>query len=193
MPKAIKATNKNRSHGKIDKLPDVLRKQVEEKLLEGFTYVEISNFLKNMGHSVSHVSVHRFGKPFLKKFEAVRMAKEYAQLLAEDNAERPTTELNEANNALASQLIMEMLVDEGMEIKDVINSVKAIALLQQAQVQNERLKITSRKEAGAIKAAMNMLKTRVFSEIQNSHPDIAAKMIQIADDVAAEVESGQVK
>ena len=103
-------SGKNRSHGKIDKLPEVLRRSVERKLLEGYTYEQISDYLKSMGHDVTYVSVHRFGKPFLKKFEAVRMAKEYAQLLAEDNADRPSTELNEANNALASQLLMEMLL-----------------------------------------------------------------------------------
>jgi len=104
--------SKNRSHGKIDKLPSDLKKAVENKLLEGFTYQQISDHLKSLGHNISHQSVFRYGKPFLKRFEAVKMAKEYAQLLAEDNAERPTTELHEANNALVSQLIMELLVDE---------------------------------------------------------------------------------
>ena len=53
---------------------------------------EIANYLKEMGHNISKTSIHRYGKPFLQKFESVRLAKEYAQLLAEDNAERPTTE-----------------------------------------------------------------------------------------------------
>ena len=117
------------------------------------------------------------------------MAKEYAQLLAEDNADRPSTELNEANNALASQLLMEMLVDEAMGPEEKIKTLKSIALLQQAQVQNERIKIASRKEAGAVKSAMKMLKQRVFGEIQESHPDIAAAMIKIADEVAEEAQN----
>jgi len=181
--------SKNRSHGKIDKLPTVLRKAVENKLLEGYTYEQISEYLKSMGHNIHYSSVHRFGQPFLKKFESVRIAKEYAQLLAEDNADRPSTELNEANNALASQLLMEMLVDEEMPLEEKIKTLKSIALLQQAQVQNERLKITSRKEAGAVKAAMRMLKERVFKEIQTSHPDIATLMITIADEVTSEAQN----
>ena len=179
-------SGKNRSHGKIDKLPEVLRRSVEKKLLEGYTYAQISDYLKTLGHEVHLMSVQRFGKPFLKKFEAVRMAKEYAQLLAEDNADRPSTELNEANNALASQLLMEMLVDDEMQPEEKIKTLKSIALLQQAQVQNERIKIASRKEAGAVRSAMKMLKQRVFNEIQASHPDIAATMIKIADEVADE-------
>ncbi|MCL2618165.1 MAG: DUF3486 family protein [Defluviitaleaceae bacterium] len=180
---------KNRSHGKIDKLPDTIKKAVENKLLEGYTYQQISDHLKELGHDVHYSSVHRYGKPFLKQFESVRMAKEFAQLLAEDNAERPTTELHEANNALISHLLMEMLVDEAKPAEAKLKTYRAIAKLQTAQVQNERLKITSRKEAGTVRAAMNMLKERVFKEIQDNHPDVVELMVRIADEVTAE--SGQ--
>ena len=37
---------KNRSHSKIDRLPEVLRKEVENRLLEGHTYEEIADTLK---------------------------------------------------------------------------------------------------------------------------------------------------
>jgi hypothetical protein len=176
--------SKNRSHGKIDNLPIGLRKTVENKLLEGFTYQEISDFLLTMGHEVHYSSVHRFGKPFLKKFESVRMAKEFAQLLAEDNAERPTTELHEANNALISQMIMEVLVDPNMSMKEKMRLYKAISELQNAQTANERLKIKSRREVGAVKSAMAMLKERVFKEMQESYPELVAAMMKIADEIA---------
>jgi len=177
---------KNRSHGKIDGLPDDLRRTVENKLLEGYTYQQISDHLKALGHDVHYSSVHRYGKPFLKRFESVRMAKEFAQLLAEDNAERPTTELHEANNALISQLIMEVLVDENKPLDVKLKAYRAIAELQTAQVQNERVKLTSRKEAGTVRVAMNMLKERVFKEIQDKHPDVVEAMIKIADEITAE-------
>ena len=64
-----------------------------------------------MGHNIYKTIIHRYGKPFLQRFESVRLAKEFAQLLAEDNAERPTTELHEANNALISQMIMQILIN----------------------------------------------------------------------------------
>ncbi len=180
---------KNRSHGKIDELPDEIRNKVENMLLEGFRYQEIAAFLQENGYDISYSSVFRFGRPFIKKFESVRMAKEYAQLLAEDNAERPSTELHEANNALASQMLMEIMVDEEMKLKDKLKLLKSVASLQQAQVQNERLKVYSRKEAGAVKVAMRMLKERVFMEIQNGHPEIAELMIKIADDVEREAQN----
>jgi len=178
--------SKNRSHGKINKLPPEIKKAVENKLLEGYTYQQISDHLKSLNHDVHYSSVHRYGKHFLKQFENVRMAKEFAQLLSEDNAERPTTELHEANNALISQIIMEVLVDKDKPVEAKLKSYKAIAELQTAQVQNEKLKITSRKEAGNVRVAMNILKERMFKEIQDKHPEVVNIMIKIADEITAE-------
>ena len=178
---------KNRSQqGKVAKLPAELRRQVEAKLVEGFTYKQMSDHLKSLGHDISLSAVHRFGKPFLQKFESVRMAKEYAQLLAEDNAERPTTELHEANNALISQMIMEILVDPVMPVDTKTKLYRAISELQNAQTANERLKIKSRREIGSVKVAMNMLKERVFEEMQTSYPELVEAMMKIADEVVEE-------
>lgn len=174
--------SKNRSHGKIDNLPYSVKKEVENRLLEGFTYQEISDYLKKMGHDVHLSSVHRYGKPFLKKFENVRMAKEFATLLAEDNAERPTTEIHEANNAIVSQLLMEVLVDEKITNEEKIKAAKAISTLQRAQVSNERVKIQSRKELGDVRIAMNILKSKVYEELE-AYPDITEKIIEIAEEV----------
>lgn len=180
---------KNRSHGKIDRLPESLRKQVEALLLEGHTYREIEEYLQSMGHDISQKSVQRYGKPFLQKFEHVRMAKEFARLLAEDNIDRPTTELHEANNALISQIIMELLIKEDAEPEEKLAAAKAIAALQHAQVANERVKITARKEAGAVHTAMGMLKQQVFEEIGSQHPDVAEAIAAITENVEKQIET----
>ena len=179
---------KNRSHGKVDKLPEEIRKEVENRLLEGHTYKEIANYLKEMGHSISKTSIHRYGKPFLQKFESVRLAKEFAQLLAEDNIERPTTELHEANNALISQMIMEALISDKVEQQTKLDAARSIATLQRAQVQNERLKLNARKEAGAVHTALKRLKQQVYEEIGKNHPEVAKEIIKIADDIEKEAE-----
>ncbi len=179
---------KNRSHGKVDKLPEEIRKEVENRLLEGHTYKEIANYLKEMGHNISKTSIHRYGKPFLQKFESVRLAKEFAQLLAEDNIERPTTELHEANNALISQMIMEALISDKVEQQTKLDAARSIATLQRAQVQNERLKLNARKEAGAVHTALKRLKQQVYEEIGKHHPEVAKEIIKIADDIEKETD-----
>lgn len=178
----------NRAHGKIEQLPVELKKEVEEKLLNGETYENISTYLAENGEKVHPSSVGRYGRRFLKKFENVRIAKEFAKLLAEDNIDRPVTELHEANNMLMSQILMETLIDgENMEAKEISAMAKSIAALQRAQVSNEKLKIDARKESGAVHTAMNMLKDKVFKEIASSHPEIAAALIEIAEQTEAEM------
>ena len=173
---------KNRSHGKIDNLPPELKKEVENRLLAGDTYEEVSEWLKRQGEEVHLSSVGRYGRKFLNKFESVRVAKEFAKLLAEDNVDRPATELHEANNLLASQIIMEALVDDSMDAKQ-----RTEASLQRAQVSNEKLKIEARKEQGAVHVAMDLLKEKVFSEIGQNYPEIAAKLLELAENTEKEL------
>ncbi len=180
----------NRSHGKIDSLPSELKRQVEEMLLNGETYESISEYLKESGEEIHFSSVGRYGRKFLKKFESVRVAKEFAKLLAEDNMDRPSTELHEANNLLASQLIMEAMVDDSLTAKDRAVVAKSIASLQNAQVSNERLKLYARKESGAVHTALGVLKEKVFTELGSNYPDIAEKLISLAEETEAEIEKG---
>lgn len=177
----------NRSHGKIDGLPPELRREVENRLLDGETYEEISGYLKEQGEDIHFSSVGRYGRKFLKRFESVRVAKEFAKLLAEDNADRPSTELHEANNLLASQLIMEAMVRDDMDPKERAGVAKSIASLQRAQVSNEKLKIQARKESGAVHVALNLLKEKVFSELGENYPEIASTLMSLAEETEAEM------
>ncbi len=178
----------NRSHGKIDALPDRLKKQVEEKLLAGETYEGIASYLQENGEDVHFSSVGRYGRKFLNKFQSVRIATEYARMLAEDNADRPSTEIHEANNMLASQLIMQALVDDDMDPKERSDLIRSIASLQRAQVSNENLKLKARKERGAVHTAMELLKDKVYEELGAAYPDIAAKLLLLAEKTEEEME-----
>lgn len=179
---------KNRAHGKIEKLPDSLKRDVENMLLDGETYQNISDYLKDKGEDVHFSSVGRYGRNFLNRFESVRIAKEFAKMLAEDNVDRPPTELHEANNLIASQLIMEALVDDGMDAKEKSEMAKSIATLQRAQVANEKLKIDARKESGAVHIALNIFKDKIFEEISSAHPELAKQLMALADETEAEMD-----
>ncbi|MBP3487295.1 MAG: DUF3486 family protein [Roseburia sp.] len=179
--------DQNRSHSKIDNLAPELKREVENRLLEGDTYEEISNYLKEQGEEVHLSSVGRYGRKFLKRFESVRVAKEFAKLLAEDNADRPSTELHEANNLLASQLIMEAMVNDDMEPEDRAKIAKSIASLQRAQVSNEKLKLDARKESGAVHVALGVLKEKVFAELGEKYPEIADTLISLAEETESEM------
>lgn len=177
----------NRSHGKIDNLPPGVKREVEQKLIKGERYEDISSYLQENGYDVHYSSVGRYGRKFLNRFESVRVAKEFAKLLAEDNVDRPATELHEANNLLASQLIMEAMVDDEMAPEDRAKIAKSIASLQNAQVANERLKLTARKEQGAIHTAMKLFTDKVYEEIGSRYPDVAQTLLQLAEETEMEL------
>lgn len=181
----------NRSHGKIDTLPDGLKRQVEEKLLSGETYEEIAAYLQENGEDVHFSSVGRYGRKFLNKFESVRVATAYAKLLAEDNIDRPATEIHEVNNLLASQLIMQALVDDEMDPKERSDLIRSIASLQKAQVSNENLKLKARKERGAVHTALDLLKDKVYRELGESYPEIASTLLLLAKQTEEEMEKMQ--
>ena len=136
-------------------------------------------------------SVGRYGRKFLNKFESVRVATEYARLLAEDNVDRPATEIHEANNLLASQLIMQALVDDDMDPDERSDLIRSIASLQRAQVSNENLKLKARKERGAVHIALELLKDKVYGELGESYPEIAATLLLLAEQTEAEMEKMQ--
>lgn len=181
-------SDKNRAHGKIDNLPADVRENVEQQLMSGETYEAIADGLKDQGYDVHYSSVGRYGRRYLKKFESVRVAQQFAKLLAEDNVERPPTEIHEANNMIMNQIIMETLMDDELDAKGMSQAANAVATLQRAQVQNEKLKMEARKEAGAVHTAMDILKNKVFAEIAEKHPDVAAVLIQLAEQTEVEME-----
>lgn len=178
---------KNRSHGKIDNLPENLKRAVENRLVGGETYEDISSYLKENGYDVHFSSVGRYGRKFLNRFESVRVAKEFAKLLAEDDADRPSTELHEANNLLASQLIMEAMLDDDMDPGDRAKTAKSIASLQNAQINNEKLKILSRRENGAIHTAMKLFTDKIFDEIGSRYPEVAQTLLLLAEETENEL------
>lgn len=187
----MSSIEQNRSHGKIDSLPAPLRSEVENRLLDGDTYEEISRYLAEQGQEVHQSSVGRYGKKFLKRFESVRVAKEFAKLLAEDSADRPSTELHEANNLLASQLIMEAMVSDDMPAEERAKIASSIASLQRAQVSNEKLKLQARKEKGAVHVALELFKDKVYAEIGRNYPEIAETLLVLAEETESEMDKAQ--
>lgn len=115
------------------------------------------------------------------------MAKDYAKALSEDNIDRPTTELHEANNALISQIIMETLMDNKMSTEERMKAANSIAQLQGAQVRNEKLKIDARKASGEIRTAVKLIKTAIFESIATDYPDLAEKIMEITDNAVHEM------
>ncbi|MDK2902466.1 MAG: hypothetical protein PWQ93_385 [Clostridiales bacterium] len=131
-----------RKHHKIEKLPDELVEAVNQKLVEGYTYQQVTDWLNEMGHSIGKSSVARYGKDFLSRLERLRVIKDQARAIVEESGDRPATEMAEAANQLAMQLITETLMKVDEVSTDDINKIfNALAKLESSGVQRERLKL----------------------------------------------------
>jgi hypothetical protein len=181
---AKRFTAKNHSHGKVERLPAELRQAVENQLAQGATYTEITQYLSKMGEQVSVSAVGRYAAPYIKQLDALRAARQYAKMITEDNPDRPSTEIHEAANAIATQQLMACLLDENTSDKDRARLMNIVANLQKAQVSNEKIKIDSRKAREEMKVAMDALKVKVFEEIGAEHPELAEAIMKIADNIA---------
>ncbi|MDR3561893.1 MAG: DUF3486 family protein [Negativicutes bacterium] len=132
-----------RRHSKITSiLPPEVVEAINKRIVSGQTYQEIADYLNQSGHEISKSSIGRYGKEFLSRMERLKIVKEQAKTIVSENKDGPATEMAEAANQLAIQLIMENLltVDDlnGAKITEVL---KALALLERSGVQREKLKM----------------------------------------------------
>lgn len=178
--------NGRRSRFKVEGLPAEIKSEVDARLVAGATYESVSDFINSKGYSITFQSVGRYGQKYLKAFESVRIAREFSKALVQDNIDRPATEIHEANNLLANQIVMEMLMDGDMESDEKIKLMNALAQLQKAQAQNEKLKIDAIKAAGPVRSAMNTLRDKVFETLSEKYPEAAQTILSIADAVESE-------
>ncbi|MDI3480803.1 MAG: hypothetical protein PWQ97_458 [Tepidanaerobacteraceae bacterium] len=173
-----------RKHHKIEKLPDELVEAVNKKLVEGHTYQEITQWLNEMGHSVGKSSVARYGKDFLSRLERLRVVKEQAKAIVNESGDRPATEMAEAANQMAMQLIMETLMKvDSISTDDIHKIFNALARLESSGVQREKLKMDFRQK---IEIAITRLKEQLKVEL-SEYPELKEQIYAVVDKAADEM------
>ncbi len=71
-----------RRSGKVDRLPQEMRDAVEQMLLSGIPYREISEYLQSKGFSLSRMAICTYAKRFLPVAQMLHVA----QAVAKNNA-----------------------------------------------------------------------------------------------------------
>lgn len=139
-------TNSRRRHSKItSELPPALVEALNAKLLEGFTYEEITQWLVGEGHPISRSAVGRYSKDFLTRLERLKNVRDQAKAIVDDASDDPQTAMAEATSQIAFQLLMEALMEAGDKgpkglDKTMIDAIKALAQLEKSGVDREKLK-----------------------------------------------------
>lgn len=177
-------SRRRRKHFKIDQLPPELVEAINRKLVDGWTYRQLADWLNEQGQPVSKSAVGRYGKHFLARLEALKATREKARAIVESAPDAPATELNEAANQLAVSLITETLlsVDDltGEKVSDLLN---ALARLERSGVAREKLKMEFHR---GVNAAAAKLKAALPKEIQ-ADPELSARINRLIDQIAEEL------
>lgn len=175
-----------RKHHKIAGLPKEIVEAVNKLFVDGKTYEEISAWLTEMGNPVSKSSVGRYGKDFISRLDRLRLVKDQAKAIVETDPDAPATEMHEAANQLAVQLIMETLMNvPNLEGAKVTELFKALSLLERSAVAREKLKYEFNK---GVEAGLAKLKEELKAEL-NSDPELLQRLYELADKVKEKVAS----
>ena len=164
---------KIRRHSKVNKeLTESLRAEVDRLLIEGYTYEEISEFLKSKGHDISRSSIGRYGKEFLNIFRKIKILEDQARTLVSDGGEG--MKLLEASEKLFSMELLELMLSSGVDIKKLPSLIGAFAKLQSSGVQRERLKSDLKKktEKAFNKAEKNLDKMTKEELLKNLREEV---------------------
>ncbi|MDZ4042902.1 MAG: phage protein Gp27 family protein [Eubacteriales bacterium] len=174
-----------RKHFKVEGLPDGILEVVNRKLVDGFTYEQITEWVNGLGHDISKSAIGRYGKDFTSRLQRLQVVKDQAKAIVDVSPDAPATEMAEAANQLATQLIMELLMDldlddlRGAKITEIL---KALAKLEASGVRREKLKFDFNK---GVDAAAARIKEALRAEV-NSDPDLMSKLSAIVDRQAKE-------
>jgi hypothetical protein len=173
-------SKKRRKHFKVEAFPPEIVEAVNRKLVEGYTYQEVTDWLNQLGHDIGKSSVARYGKDFLSRLERLKVVKEQAKAIVEVNPDAPATEMAEAANQLATQLIMEFLME--LDLTDLAEAkvteiLKALARLEQSGVRREQLKFNFNK---GVDAAAAKIKEALRAEVA-ADPELLGRLSEIVD------------
>ena len=161
-----------RKHGKIDKLPETLRENVEQMMLSDFTYAEIADHIKSHGYEISLGSVYRHAKNLNTSVRELRMAQENFRVIMEEVAKYPALDTTEgiirllSNNLL--QTINQMPEDKWKEmnpeeiLKQSATLVRAASYKQHIDLKNKDM----------LETGFEQTKAYIFEELAKEQPEL---------------------
>ncbi len=169
---------RNRSTGKIDRLPVHLKDTVEQMLLGGGTYKEIVAFLKDSSQDVSQMAVCRYAEKFLAKVEMLQVAQEDFRMITEQLDKYPNLDTTEAIMRIASQQVLNAMTNVSAEEWDGVDPVKLLnngtALIRAAAYKRK----TDMEVKTDTEAALDANKSLLFDVLAKKHPDLYGQVME---------------
>lgn len=182
--------------------PKDLQEAIDVKIKKGIPYSSIASWINNMEEvkdgempGTSVAGVHRYAKNFKDTLERSKKVREQVKAVLDATSDRPDTDVVNAANKIAIEMVVERLVEaDTNELRDenIIDIINSVAKLQRGAVAAEKLKIQFVKYKSEIedkkKKAFDEFKEKVFYELESEHPDVYEKLIEIAQQTFSKIE-----
>lgn len=163
---------RNRKHSIIDELNPALKEAVEQMLLNGSTYSEIVDFLKENGVGISVASICRYAKNFNANLEALNIAQENFRRMMDELDKYPDLDTTEAIIRLTSQHLFDALAQRDPEewqnvsvekmLKETNGLIRAAAYKKRIEIQNQN----------SMESGLDVVRTLVFEAMSKERPEL---------------------
>jgi len=135
---------------KVKSLPESVRKDLDRKLVEnGFQdYEDLSAWLMEQGYDISKSSIHRYGKGFEDRLEALRIATAQAKEIVAATGDDEGA-LGDALTSLIQEKAFQVLTEMDMDEQEVnfTTLMRAVADVQRSSVQQKKFMADMRQRA----------------------------------------------
>lgn len=181
---------KYRKHNKVFSLPDDLRKAVDEMLLDtSITYLDISKWLSEKGETVSKSTIGRYAldtKQLAHRLmETQARVQELVKVAKYNQDDEGLTEgaLQIAVHKLSEKIA---LIEEDLDDLPPETAIDLMIKLSRAKAYKDK---TYASLKGEYAVAFEKFKAMVYEELQAEYPDIAEKLVSIAENTVGKVMS----
>lgn len=181
---------KYRKRSKIDELPPEMKGELDELLLDTrVTYTEISDWLKGQGYEISKSTVGKYAlltkKLAIRLMETQARVQELVKVARHNQDDEGLTEgaLQIAVNKLSENIA---LIEEELEELPADKAIELMIKLSRAKAYKDKVYAALR---GEYETAYKKFKRLVYAELEAEYPEIAEKLIAIANQTLGEVYS----
>ncbi len=162
----------NRRHSKIMSLPPEIFDAFNRKVAEHYTYKEIVEWLNQLGHPISHSSVGREAKNYMKTLERVKILRDQAKTIVETAAgEQMNLEAAAANVGVGKVLEFLMEMERIDQSEPAHKILTALARLQGTSASRVRVE-------EEIKRRMDKAFNRIEEKIKKNKIPVDRKALE---------------
>lgn len=183
---------RTRIRSKIDELPEELKEKVNEQISDTrYTYLEISQFLKEQGYEISKSAVGRYALRHNAVTQRLVEAQEQTKTLVKAIQKNPDLDYTDAG----LQILMDSLVkrismaQEEFDNMPLDKAGRLITAISRTKAYKDKLKYEF--DRGA-KEALKILKEELKKELEGK-PKLLDQLSILADKVAKRVEEENAK